>query len=142
MPNDASPAAQGEFRGDVTRDTFNPLRHFSRVLMQQGRVQLDADWNEQSAILLDYLRTLAKDILGPAAGPSDDNSRGFEIIKKGEEGDGTNVDDKIRNIEPDEARQLALRNAVCDGNIVICPGHYYVEGVLVRNERAILYSEQ
>jgi hypothetical protein len=37
---------QGEYRGDFTRDTFNPLKNFSRVLMQQGRVQLDADWNE------------------------------------------------------------------------------------------------
>ena len=29
-------------KGDFTRITFNPTKHFSRVLMQQGRVQLDA----------------------------------------------------------------------------------------------------
>jgi len=127
--------------GDFTRDTFDPRKHFSRVLMQQGRVQLDADWNEQSAILLDYLRTLARDILGPAAGPADGNSRGFEIITNDEKG-GTNVDDKIRNIERDETRRPALSKAVGDGGIVIGPGHYYVEGALVKNERAILYTEQ
>ena len=46
---------QGELRGDITRDTFDPSKHFSRVLMQQGRVQLDADWNEQISILVHYL---------------------------------------------------------------------------------------
>ena len=56
----------GQFRGDFTRDTFLPFKHFARVLMQQGRVQLDADWNEQAAILLQYIRTLAKDIIGPS----------------------------------------------------------------------------
>ena len=33
--------------GDFSRDTFDSRNHFSGVLMQQGRVQLDADWNEQ-----------------------------------------------------------------------------------------------
>jgi hypothetical protein len=44
-------------KGDFSRDSFDPVKHFSRVLQQQGRVQLDADWNEQAAILLHYLRT-------------------------------------------------------------------------------------
>lgn len=67
---------QGEFRGDFSRDSFNPANHFSRVLMQQGRVQLDADWNEQTAILLHYLQTLAADLIGPHGG------NGFEIALK------------------------------------------------------------
>ncbi len=33
---------------NVTRGSFDPLAHFSGVLMQQGAVQQDADWNEQS----------------------------------------------------------------------------------------------
>lgn len=56
-------------KADLTRDTFDPLKKFTRVLMQQGRVQLDADWNEQASILLHYLRTLAADLIGPAGGP-------------------------------------------------------------------------
>lgn len=28
----------------------DPKKHYRRVLMQQGRVQVDADWNEQQAI--------------------------------------------------------------------------------------------
>jgi hypothetical protein len=63
--------------GDFTRDTFDPEKHFSRVLMQQGRVTLDADWNEQSSILLHYLRTLARDLIGPYAAPVE--NRGFVL---------------------------------------------------------------
>ncbi|QGZ38219.1 hypothetical protein GO485_03575 [Pseudoduganella flava] len=53
-------------KGDFTRDTFDRSRHYSRVLMQQGRVQLDADWNEQGALMLHQLRSLAMDLVGPA----------------------------------------------------------------------------
>ncbi len=67
----------GDFKGDFTRDTFDPFKHFSRILMQQGRVQLDADWNEQTDILLRYLRTLAADVIGPFGGPITGN--GFHI---------------------------------------------------------------
>jgi hypothetical protein len=85
MPNDSRPT-QGEFHGDFSRDTFDPRQHFLRVLMQQGRVQLDADWNEQVSILLHYLQTLAKDLIGPHGGPGD----GFKITK-----DAKNLDFKI-----------------------------------------------
>ncbi|SFM49907.1 DUF6519 domain-containing protein [Nitrosomonas communis] len=64
-------------KGDFSRDTFDPLKHFSRVLEQQGRVRVDADSNEQTAILLHYLRTLVTDLIGPYAGPED--SYGFKI---------------------------------------------------------------
>ncbi|SHG51806.1 DUF6519 domain-containing protein [Massilia sp. CF038] len=55
-------------KGDFTRNTFDPLHRFSRVLMQQGRVQLDADWNEQADISLHLLRSLAADLIGPHGG--------------------------------------------------------------------------
>ncbi len=63
-------------KGDFSRATFNANKHFSRVLLQQGRVQLDADPNEQAAILLHYMQTLAADLIGPHAGPDD----GFKIV--------------------------------------------------------------
>jgi hypothetical protein len=69
-------------KGDFSRETFDSVKHFSRVLQQQGRVQLDADWNEQAAILLHYLRTLAADVIGPFAGPKE--SDGFKIIEVNE----------------------------------------------------------
>jgi Family of unknown function (DUF6519) len=64
-------------KADLTRNTFDPLKHFARVLMQQGRVQLDADWDEQAAILSYYLEKLAADLIGPAGGPA--SNPGFAI---------------------------------------------------------------
>ena len=36
---------------DISRQHFDPKNDYSGVLAQQGRVQLDADWNEWVAIL-------------------------------------------------------------------------------------------
>lgn len=57
-------------KGDFSRDTFNPLQHYTQVNMQQGRVQVDADWNEQQAIN-DYLRAVrGSDIIGLCGTPA------------------------------------------------------------------------
>jgi hypothetical protein len=66
-------------KSDITRDTFAAGKHFSRVIRQQGRVDLDADSNEQTSILLHYLRTLALDLIGPYAAPV--LAAGFRLSK-------------------------------------------------------------
>ncbi len=93
----------GDFKGDFTRDSFDPFKHFSRVLMQQGRVLCDADWNEQHDILSRYLRTLALDVIGPFGGPA--TGSGFQITKPQQKEDG----------------------------FLISSGHYYVDGILIEN---------
>ena len=60
-------ARPGEFRGDFTRDTFDSSNQYSRVFMQQGRVSIDADWNEQVSILHHHQRTFAGAVIGPHA---------------------------------------------------------------------------
>ncbi len=64
--------------GDFTRWTFNRTRHYSGVLNQQGRVALDADWNEQIAIDLDDDRTSRSDLVGLCGGPQ--GQAGFDIV--------------------------------------------------------------
>ena len=54
--------------GDFSRMTFSRRKAYTGVWSQQGRVQLDADANEQTAIVLDWLRTLAVDFIGPFGG--------------------------------------------------------------------------
>jgi hypothetical protein len=93
-------------KADFTSSTFDPGRGFLRVLMQQGRVQLDADWNEQVAILLHYLQALAVDVIGPYGGPASD--LGFQI-------DPQINDGKITDI-------------------AIGSGNYYVRGILCEND--------
>lgn len=116
-------------RGDFTRDTFDPRRHYSRVLSQQGRVQLDADCNEQAAIGLHYLRALARDLIGPHGAPA--NTQGFAIIT-----------DPKNLVVSDPQRKDALTKALKNGDVVIGAGHYYVDGILIENEEPILYTEQ
>jgi len=55
--------------GDISRSSFSPLKRFSGVRMQQGRVQLDADWNEQVDIATYIARTATADLIGPCAAP-------------------------------------------------------------------------
>ncbi|WP_326751210.1 DUF6519 domain-containing protein [Streptomyces hirsutus] len=55
---------------DVERFSFDQAKHFLRVIQQQGRVTLSADGNEQAAILLHHLQSLAEDAIGPYGVPS------------------------------------------------------------------------
>jgi len=52
-------------KGDFARVTFDPTLHYSQVFQQQGRVLLEADWNEQASIQLHLLRTMVRDLVGP-----------------------------------------------------------------------------
>ena len=91
-------------KADLTRRSFDPLKHFSRVLMQQGRVQLDADWNEQAAILLHLVRRLAADVFPAGFGGS-----GFHIAA------------------------LDTKTALSD-DFAISPGDFWVDGMLCELE--------
>jgi hypothetical protein len=51
-------------KGDFSRDSFDPAKHFARVLLQQGRVLTDADFNEQGAIQRELLRAFVVDLVG------------------------------------------------------------------------------
>ena len=58
-------------KSDITRITFSKYKHYRKVIMQQGRVQLDADWNEQNDIQDHQERSILKDIIGSSGGPLD-----------------------------------------------------------------------
>lgn len=53
-------------KGEFSRMTFDPTKRYRGVRMQQGRVQLDADWNEQ----LDIQRYLDERALRDTVGPT------------------------------------------------------------------------
>ena len=69
--------------GDYSRQRFDPSKHFSAVLMQQGRVQLDADWNEQGAILDRRWRAETIDLIGRSGVPRE-TPDGFRIVAAGD----------------------------------------------------------
>ena len=68
-------------KGDFTRFTFNANKHYNRVLKQQGRVDLDADWNEAADIQTYLDRTLAIDVIGPVGVPKNDSGLRVTSVK-------------------------------------------------------------
>ncbi len=62
---------------DISRETFDSRKHYVGVVMQQGRVQLDADWNEQQAIHQHRIETEARDVIGQCGVPR--SGGGFRI---------------------------------------------------------------
>ncbi|TBW39870.1 hypothetical protein E0E54_01520 [Azotobacter chroococcum] len=63
---------------DCSRFSFRPWNDFLGVVMQQGRVQLDADWNEWVAELARRLQAGSLDTFGPAVVPRE-TPNGFRI---------------------------------------------------------------
>ena len=127
----------GDFKTDITRDSFRRHKNFSRVLMQQGRVQLDADWNEQSDILLHYMRTLARDIIGPHAGPQDDVGFAIEAPPASTTAATTPQKASQRRGKADKKATDQSENAY---KVNIKRGRYYVDGILCESERDIVYT--
>jgi nitrous oxidase accessory protein NosD len=68
-------------KGDFSRDTYDRKKHYNSVLMQQGRVQVDADWNEQQAIHQNRIETEAIDVIGKCGAPK--YNAGFGITSAG-----------------------------------------------------------
>jgi|WetSurMetagenome_2_1015567.scaffolds.fasta_scaffold00231_5 hypothetical protein len=70
-------------KGDFTRFTFDPKKHYSSVRMQQGRIELDSDWNEQAEIQLHHSHITNQDTIGLCGAPK--HNPGFAIsINSGE----------------------------------------------------------
>ena len=103
-------------KGDFTQNTFRREKHYSSVRMQQGRVQLDADWNEQADIQNYRRRVADRDLIGVCGGPKGIDSQGndlagFEVLA--------------------EADQLRVTS-----------GRYYVDGILCENEQDLLIKRR
>ncbi len=64
---------------DRARLSYDSRQDYRAVVMQQGRVTVEADWNEQQQIAGEQLREQTLDIVGPAGTPDD----GYRIIETG-----------------------------------------------------------
>ncbi len=91
---------------DSSRFTFNPWNDFFGTVMQQGRVQLDSDWNEWLAQVARRIQAGTLDTVGPAVYPFT-TPNAFKLTV-GTDGSGK-------------------------ASIVIGPGRMYVDGLLAEN---------
>src|SRR5438552_3921207 len=64
-------------KGDFTRFTFRPEKHYRSVRVQQGRVQLDSDWNEQADIATHRDDAAMGDLIGRQGAPW--HGGGFQV---------------------------------------------------------------
>jgi hypothetical protein len=138
-------------KGDFSRFTFDPTKHYRSVYMQQGRVQLDADWNEQIDIFNHYLESHLRDLLGPSAAPR--ASAGFKItmVESHVEEQKTMLLSHTAEGEAHKGEHHAQseRTASERGSdnkpsfdFRISHGHYYVDGILCENDEGVLFSTQ
>lgn len=117
-------------KADTTRSTFNPSKHYNGVRMQQGRVQLDADWNEQIDITGHRIETETVDVIGHCGAPIHD--AGFHVVASAN--DLTAEEKKL-----DENQNAP---AVAAGDLLISGGRYYVDGIMCENEHIVAYTKQ
>lgn len=149
-------------KGDFSRPTFDPKKGYSGVLLQQGRVLLDSDWNEQGAIVRNRIETETRDVIGGCGGPK--AGAGFEvytwtIIARPQPGP---VYDAFEDI-PSESKAADVRSSgpataasgkaggvnpgpdpgpFFDLRPRITAGRYYVDGILVESEYNGLLVDQ
>ncbi|HEV7669045.1 MAG TPA: DUF6519 domain-containing protein [Thermoanaerobaculia bacterium] len=66
--------------GDFSRGLSEPDRRYSAVWMQQGRVQLDSDWNDQAEILGRHAELAAADLIGQSGAPFPNAGFGISLL--------------------------------------------------------------
>ncbi|MFS8086325.1 MAG: DUF6519 domain-containing protein, partial [Acidobacteriota bacterium] len=118
-------------KSDSSRFTFDPSKHFTGVRMQQGRVQIDADGNEQSDIFNHRVETEASDVIGVCGGPI--HNPAFHIVSA------------ISHLSAEEQALPANRGPLSGFSLrdfLISAGRYYVDGILCENEKLTSYLSQ
>ncbi len=101
-------------KGDFSRFTFDRTKRYAGVRMQQGRVQLDADWNEQLDIASYLRQTVTADVIGPSGAPL--SNGGFEV-------------------------RLGTAPGAT-GDLILSAGRYYVDGILCENDAETSLNQQ
>jgi len=90
---------------DISRSSFRPRRNFLGVVMQQGRVQLDSDWNEWQSEYSRRIQAGTLDTIGQAVYP----------------------------ISTPNAFKITSGNNASGNTLFIGAGRYYVDGLLAEN---------
>ena len=104
--------------GDFSRDTFDKLKHYVGVRLQQGVPLVDADWNEMEDIRKDELQFFLENFVGSGIPKNND---GFRILA---------------------APAGTANDFIIKGGTSGKPGCCIVQGRQALNEADILYTAQ
>jgi hypothetical protein len=153
---------------DISRSTFDPSKHYSGVRQQQGRPNLDADWNEQVDIASQRVVTETQDVIGSCGAPARD--AGFQLVQPNSAwaagsffGQGSEIVDSNGSVEVAIAGgtsgaapptwPTSVGTSVTDGtsglvwqlvgsDVVLSAGRMYVDGNLCEASQQITYATQ
>ncbi len=112
-------------KGDFSRSSFDSRKHYRGVRLQQGRVQLDADWNEQVDILLHQNEREVRDMLGAHGIPH--TSSGFAITLPS---------------APAIAEATDTNDTLMPPDVQVGAGQRYVDGICCTNETVCAFTNQ
>ena len=117
-------------KGDFSRSTFGRRNHYSSVRMQQGRVQLDADWNEQADLTRYRIETETADLLGGCGAPL--HEAGFRVVER------------ATDLTPEEAARAVNADVptLSAGDFLITGGRMYVHGRMAESDALARYRAQ
>lgn len=118
-------------KSDYSRITFDERKHFSSVRMQQGRVQIDADSNEQIDIVNHRFKTETGDVVGLCGAPL--HFPAFHIVS---------ALDQLSAEEQSLPENKTLPEGFASPDFLISAGRYYVDGLLCENEKLTSYLGQ
>jgi hypothetical protein len=141
-------------KADLSRDTFDPGKHYRRVLHQQGRVVLDADDNEQVSIDLATSETTMSDVIGQAGVPETSLSFGYtggfalgigntvhsSSSSSSSGGSSSGALARSRRLTINSSSSLSSSSSSSSGvfasgnDLTIAHGRIYVDGILVIND--------
>jgi hypothetical protein len=107
--------------GDFSRRTYDPAKGYRAVLLQQGRVLLDADVNEQADITAHHDEVRLLDVVGRTGGP----------VPPGAARRDGSTSGPFAIVGVDEAWTT---DGAIWSDLRILPGRYYVDGVLAEAE--------
>jgi hypothetical protein len=104
-------------KGDFSRSTYRSTNHYHSVRLQQGRVLLDAEWNEQADLADHVDRTTTTDVVGRTGAPKAPDATPLNFM---------------------------VTLDANDTDLRVAPGRIYVDGLLCENDDAagVLYTAQ
>lgn len=132
-------------RADLSRVSFDARKRFDGVVVEQGRVLLDADLNEESAIVRDRAQTTATDVIGPAGVPRDGGGFAISATAAGDDlvvsAGRIHVGGLTLHHEPPAGTEVTVGNRTVDGRLLGGPtddGRYLAVLHAVQREVSVL----
>ena len=117
-------------KGDFSRSTFRQRKHYSGVRMQQGRVQLDSDWNENLDILLHRIETETIDVIGECGVPI--HNAAFGVV----------TDFSLLSVDEKQLLTKLGFDSLKPGDFYLTRGRAYVDGILIENDATLPFTRQ